>query len=214
MPKIIDYEARRREIADKAVTVLRRDGIQEANLGKVADLCGLGRTALYQYFRNIDELVEFSLEEFFSSLDAKASALDSDPGLKPLDKLYRFVEHLERVAILDKDRMVLVLDFLLHPQRRTPGIDINVQERVRILRAELEGLLAQAVSAGDIIAVDTKSMAFTLFAFIEAASVHSALYDNISLEETKRDIALLISGLETKKPEFRDGCKASRVSIN
>ena len=198
MPKIIDYEARRREIADKAVTVLRRDGIREANLGKVADLCGLGRTTLYQYFRNINEVVEYSLEEFFSSLDAEASAIGSDPVLKPLDKLYRFVEHLERVAILDKDRMVLVLDFLLHPQRKTPGIEINVQERVRLLRAELEGILAQAAASGEIAVADTKSMAFTLFAFIEAASVHSALYDNISLEDTKRDIALLISGLERR----------------
>jgi len=199
MPKIIDYEARRREIADKAVTVLRRDGIREANLGKVADLCGLGRTTLYQYFRNINEVVEYSLEEFFSSLDAEASAVGSDPGLKPLDKLYRFVEHLERVAILDKDRMVLVLDFLLHPQRKTPGIEINVQERVRLLRAELEGIIAQAAASGDIAVADTKSMAFTLFAFIEAASVHSALYDNISLEDTKRDIGLLISGLERRE---------------
>lgn len=198
MPKIIDYEARRREIADKAVTVLRRDGIREANLGKVADLCGLGRTTLYQYFRNINEVVEYSLEEFFSSLDAEANAIGSDPELKPLDKLYRFVEHLERVAILDKDRMVLVLDFLLHPQRKTPGIEINVQERVRLLRAELEVIIAQAAASGEIAVADTKSMAFTLFAFIEAASVHSALYDNISLEDTKRDIALLISGLERR----------------
>jgi hypothetical protein len=45
--------------------------------------------------------------------------------------------------------------------------------------------------------MDSKSMAFTLFAFIEAATVHSVFYDNISLKDTMRDIDLLIDGLGT-----------------
>ena len=196
MPKIIDYDARRREIANQAIAVMVRDGIQEANLGKVADLCGLGRTTLYQYFRNINEVIEFTLEEVFTNLDAEAKAVYGDTSLGALDKLLRFMAYLERVAILDKNRMVLVLDFLLHPNRATPGIAFNVQEHVRILRSELERILAQAVESGELKSMDTKSMAFTLFAFIEAATVHSALYDNISLEATMRDIDLLIEGLK------------------
>jgi Transcriptional regulator len=195
MPKIIDYEAKRRDIADKASGVLAREGIWEANLGKVADSCGMGRTSLYQYFRNIGELVDFTLSETFGRLDAEAEVLRGDRDMNALDRLRRFMLFLEEEAIEDKDRMVLVLDFLLHPRREQKGIGINVQERVRILRRELEEILAEAVRSGELKPMDTKSMAFTLFAFIEAATVHSALYDNISLENTMRDIDLLIDGL-------------------
>lgn len=196
MPKIIDYDQRRREIADKAVAVLVRDGIQEANFGKVADLCGLGRTTLYQYFRNINEVVEFTLQGVFDSLDREAETVYSNPEIKPYDKLVVFMQYLERVAILDKNRMVLVLDFLLHPRREVPGIVFDVQEHVRILRSELERILSAAVESGEIRPIDTKSMAFTLFAFIEAATVHSVFYDNISLEDTMRDLNILIEGLK------------------
>jgi AcrR family transcriptional regulator len=198
MPKIIDYEARRREIAAKAASVLARDGILEANLGKVADSCGLGRTTLYQYFRNIGELVEFTLEETFTRLDGEAELLRKDRELNALDRLLRFMRFLEEVAIRDKDRMVLVLDFLLHPRREQKVVSFDVQERVRILRCELEAILAEAVASGELREMDTGSMAFTLFAFIEAATVHGALYDNISLEDTARDIRLLVDGLRRR----------------
>jgi len=197
MPKIIDYDARRREIAAKAIPVLVRDGIQEANLGKVADCCGVGRTTLYQYFRNISELIEFTLGEIFSRLDAEAASLRGDRSMDALSRLLRFMQYLERVAIEDKGRMVLVLDFLLHPHREQSGISFDVQEHVRILRGELELILADAVASGALRPMDTKSMAFTLFAFIEAATVHGALYDNISLANTMRDINMLIDGLRT-----------------
>jgi hypothetical protein len=80
---------------------------------------------------------------------------------------------------------------------------------VRILRGELEGILAEAVASGELRSMDTKSMAFTLFAFIEAATVHSALYDNISLENTMRDIDLIIDGLRTRSE--RGGLSAQRT---
>jgi AcrR family transcriptional regulator len=195
MPKIIDYDQRRHEIAEKAIAVLVRDGIQEASFGKVADLCGLGRTTLYQYFRNINEVLEFTLAGVFDSLDREAENLYADTSRGPYEKLLAFMAYLERVAILDKNRMVLVLDFLLHPHREIPGFSFSVQEHVRKLRAELERILAAAVASGDLRPIDSKSMAFTLFAFIEAATVHSVYYDNISLEDTMRDLNILIEGL-------------------
>jgi AcrR family transcriptional regulator len=199
MPKIIDYDARRREIAAKAVPLLVRDGIQEANLGKIAVSCGMGRTTLYQYFRNVGELIEFALAETFERLDAEARTLRGDASVGPVERLLRLMRYLERVAVQDKDRMVLVLDFLLHPHRKIHGVGFDVQERVRLLRAGLEATLAEAIASGEIAAPDAGSMAFTLFAFVEAAAVHGALYDNISLENTMRDINLLISGLRAKK---------------
>ena len=195
MPKIVDYDGRRREIAAKATTVLARDGIQEASLGKVADACGLARSTLYEYFKNLGELVDFALAETFSRLDAVAEAMLNDASLAPVDRLICLMQYLERVAITDKDRMVLVLDFLLHPRRETPGIGFNVQQRVRDLRGELKLVLDRAIAAGELKPIDTESMAFTLFALVEASTVHGALYDNISLEKTMRDIGLLIDGI-------------------
>ncbi len=198
MPKIVDYDARRHEIAQKTVSVLVRDGFRELKLGKVADLCGIGRTTIYQYFRNIGQIIDFALADVFKRLDAEIDAVAKDQGIKPTDKLLRVMDYLERVAILDKEPMILVLDFLLHPNREMPGVCFDVQEHVRSLRVGLERVLAVGIEAGEIKPVDPKSMAFTLFSFVEAATVHSALYDNISLENTLRDMRILMEGLRAR----------------
>jgi AcrR family transcriptional regulator len=205
MPKVVDYETRRREIAAKAVLVLVRDGIQEASMGKIADSCGMARTTLYQYFRDVGELVDFTLAEVFGSLDAEASALLRNTNLGAVERLLRFMHELAREAITDRDRMVLVLDFLLHPNRSVPGVTLDVYEQVRVLRKEIETMLTRAVEDGELCDIDAKSMAFTLFAFIEAATVHAALYDNISLVNTIRDVDRLILGLYQTVPEGSKG---------
>jgi len=198
MPKIVDYDARRHEIAQKTVSVLVRDGFRELKLGKVADLCGIGRTTIYQYFRNIGQIIDFALADVFRKLDAEINAVAGDQGIRPTDKLLRVMDYLERFAIMEKEPMILVLDFLLHPNREMPGVGFNVQEHVRALRVGLERVLAVGIEAGEIKPVDPKSMAFTLFSFVEAATVHSALYDNISLENTLRDMRILMEGLRAR----------------
>ncbi|PKL24654.1 MAG: hypothetical protein CVV47_09470 [Spirochaetae bacterium HGW-Spirochaetae-3] len=195
MPKIVDYDARRKEIAEKTVAVLVRDGFRELKLGKVADLCGIGRTTIYQYFRNIGQIIDFALADVFRTLNAEIDAVTHDQGIKPTDKLLRIMDYLERVAILDKESMILVLDFLLHPNREMPGVGFNVQEHVRALRVGLERILTIGIDAGEIRPLDPKSMAFTLFSFVEAATVNSILYGNISLEDTLRDMRILMEGL-------------------
>jgi len=198
MPKIVDYDARRKDIADKTVSVLVRDGFRELKLGKVAALCGIGRTTIYQYFRNIGQIIDYALADVFKRLDAEIAAAAADDSLAPSGKLLRVMEFLERVAILDKERMVLVLDFLLHPKREVPGVKFDVQEHVRALRVGLERVLQAGVDSGELRPMDAKSMAFTLFSFVEAATVHSALYDNISLDTTLRDLRILLDGLKAR----------------
>lgn len=198
MPKIVDYDARRKEIAEKTVAVMVRDGMGELKLGKVASLCGIGRTTIYQYFRNVGEIIDYSLASAFDHMESEMERLSRDEALPPVGKLMRAMEFLERVAILDKSQMVLVLDFLLHPNRQIPGVTFDVQEHVRQLRVRLEKVIKLAADAGEIRPVDAKSMAYTLFALIEAATVHSVFYDNISLEKTMRDTRLLLEGLRLK----------------
>jgi hypothetical protein len=79
-------------------------------------------------------------------------------------------------------------------------VNLDVYERVRGLRREIEIMLKRAVQDGELCDIDAKSMAFTLFAFIEAATVHAALYDNISLVNTIRDVDRLILGLHHSVP--------------
>jgi len=196
MPKIVDREARRQEIAHKAIEVFLRDGLQDANLGKIAVLCGFGRTTIYQYFRNIDEVLGFTLEEVFSDLDRDARQVLRDESLGAIEKILELLDVFEREAIEDRGRMALLLEFILHPRREFPKAPIDVRERLHGLKAMLERILADGVASGELRELEPRMMAFTIFSLVEAVTLHSTLYEPVALEECLSAARILVEGLK------------------
>ncbi|MFI9387668.1 TetR/AcrR family transcriptional regulator [Kutzneria sp. NPDC052558] len=62
MPKIVDHEARRREIADALWRITRRDGWEAITLRGVAAEAGVSMGLVQHYFRSKDEMLRFALE--------------------------------------------------------------------------------------------------------------------------------------------------------
>ena len=74
MPKVVDVEARREELAAAAARVIARSGIASASMREVAAEAGWTTGTLVHYFRNKRELLRFTLE---SSLERRL-----EPGIE------------------------------------------------------------------------------------------------------------------------------------
>ena len=70
MPKVVDADQRRSELADAAARVIARSGIDGASLREVAAEAGWTTGALVHYFANKKELLAFTLQ---ASLDRRRS---------------------------------------------------------------------------------------------------------------------------------------------
>lgn len=62
MPKIVDHEARRREIAEALWRITRSDGWEAITLRGVAAEAGVSMGLVQHYFRSKDEMLLFALE--------------------------------------------------------------------------------------------------------------------------------------------------------
>ncbi|MFK0250883.1 TetR/AcrR family transcriptional regulator [Amycolatopsis azurea] len=71
MPKIVDPEARRLEIAEAVFRVIQRDGLAQASLRSVADEAGLAIGSVRHYFRGHDELIVFAMRALGDRLEAR-----------------------------------------------------------------------------------------------------------------------------------------------
>ena len=58
MPKIVDHEAYRREIIQKAIELFVRHGYEGLGMREVADHLGISKSALYHYFPSKEALFE------------------------------------------------------------------------------------------------------------------------------------------------------------
>jgi len=194
MPKIVDYEARRKEIAAKAVTVFVSDGINDANLSRIAGLCGFGRTTIYKYFKNKDEIFLFALEEIFTKVETQTRALVAKPDMGAADKLNGLLEILVKASVEDKERMILVMDLIL--DRKPTGLESETRGRTMALRRVFEQVLDEGMRKGELREVKSGPMAYALFSLVEAYVIQSSLFSSLSYDDAMEATRILLEGLK------------------
>lgn len=99
MPKVVDHEQRREEIADALWRVVRRDGFAAASVRTVAAEAQLSTGALRHYFSTQAELTAFAM----GSLMGRARARLESAGAQVMD-LDGLVSFVEEVLPLDAQR--------------------------------------------------------------------------------------------------------------
>ena len=89
MPKIVDREKKRSEIAKRAMDVFARKGFQATTIQDIADADGIGKGTVHHYFRSKDEILMAVTSEIFLDIERSLGAA-----------LLRMDEPEERLAAL------------------------------------------------------------------------------------------------------------------
>jgi AcrR family transcriptional regulator len=93
MPRIVDHDQRREEIARLAVRVIQLEGAESATVRRIARVGGFSIGVLTHYFRDKDELVGFAFQwlarQSFADLDAAVAG--APPGLTRLRTALEFM---------------------------------------------------------------------------------------------------------------------------
>jgi len=110
VPRLVDHEARRAELAGALWRVVLRDGIQAVSVRTVAAEAGTSPGALRHYFATQDELLAFALVEAMTRAERRMG-----PRLDRLRGLSGATEVCEQYLPLDDERRAetaVVLAFL------------------------------------------------------------------------------------------------------
>lgn len=94
MPKIIDYDEKRLEIASDAIEVFSQKGYYNTNLKDIAKAAGMGRTSLYKYFRNKDEIYYYIVKRAYRCYNER-------------------VEHVQQLKMSNLERIEHLVDYLV-----------------------------------------------------------------------------------------------------
>ncbi len=169
MPKIVDHEQRRRELAEAVWRVIRRTGVDGASVRTVAQEAGWSAGALRHYFRTQSELLDFAIELAAERISQRVGALElaGDPR--------RAVEQLlSELLPLDDERraenqvwLAFTARALIDPQLRMRRAEIDDALRAAALRAvEMLGLPAGRERALE---------AERLHALLDGLALHAAM---------------------------------------
>ncbi|MEU6379161.1 TetR/AcrR family transcriptional regulator [Streptomyces sp. NPDC046909] len=147
MPKIVDHDARRREIVEAVWALIARRGLDAVTMRELAAEAGYANGALSGYFRNKDEILQAAFQHAFDATNVRAShAIGEQRGLTALRLLCREIMPLDELRLLEARVVIAFWDRALHDDRMAA-----VHETVMITwRAQMHGYLQQAREDGDV----------------------------------------------------------------
>jgi len=176
MPKIVDHETRREEIAEALWRVVRRDGIRAASVRTVAAEAGWSPGAVRYYFPDQDGLLSFAMDLVTRRVTQRIEALDAKGS--PTTVVLRY---LEEALPLDAERRAefdVWIAFMAQAQAESGAgtLHEHVDTVHNGLRQLCESLLQALAQAGDLKeGLDLRREVERLHAVIDGLSLHATI---------------------------------------
>lgn len=194
MPKVVDFEEKKREIAHKALYVFAYEGFHKTTLAQIATLCQIGRTTIYQYFKNKDEIFSYSLDQSFDliRLDLKA-ALES-PGLSSLDAIREIIRRALRAFREEQRVLLLLLEHALRIMREDTALASRIRGQISAVEEAFASLLRRGVRTGELRPLPVGAVAKLLQNLVLATVLRFAADDKLGLDQTLTGVEELLTG--------------------
>ncbi len=176
MPKVVDHEQRRDEIADALWRVVRRDGVAAASVRTVAAEAGWSTGAIRHYFSSQGELMAFAMTTLNERARARVQRRIAAVDLDDLDP-GALVEVLGEVLPLDAQRKAEseVWLALLASARTDEHLRALADDAHRSLRGLCEGIVRHvAGDAGP--GLDLVEETDRLHGLLDGLAVHGTMY--------------------------------------
>ena len=145
MPKGIpltgeEQAKRRHEIFNAAVNIFLKKGFQETSMREIAEVAGMGKSTLYDYFRTKDEILVFVFVEELNKLTSRAQKIASQ-NMPAERRLRQILEMHLSYLVENKD---LFLRLSMEVQR----LSLGSQKRIQAGRYVYQDLLREIIEEG------------------------------------------------------------------
>ncbi len=145
MPKgvpLTDQEQmrRRHEIFAASVKLFLRKGFQETSLREIAEEAGIGKSTLYDYFQNKDDILLWGVQDELEDLIAEACRISALP-LSAAERLRKVMKNHAEYVMASKD-------FYIKLSFEVQRLSLESQKRIQRLRHEYQDTIRQLIEAG------------------------------------------------------------------
>jgi AcrR family transcriptional regulator len=206
MSIVVEHDKRRKQILKKALDVFMEEGFEDATYQKIADRCKITRTTLYLYFRNREEIFNFSIKQFMSEVEFDILGVKENQSYSYPAKIKKMLFLI--LSRLEENRLLLsvILDYLLSKSggfsktktgkdRISTQADTSVRRRTIRLRRLLSAMLIEGIKNGELKKVDVAAANNLLYSLIEAAIFQLTVLKTESAAELKEAVEQAVNGL-------------------
>ncbi len=197
MPKVVDSLEKKLNIAQTALEIFCQKGFYNTNMQDIAKACEMGRSTLYDYFKNKEEIFIFCLEEFFEAIDTQMINTKYDASVSAMTKIKTLLRAITDTYINAGDKILVLLDIWAVPDKRQSNYLLtSLLYKVEHFKKLLAEYLQEGIDNREFKPTNVKSMSTTLLALMDSLLLSLFfLKEEVDYEQYLQDIDLLLSGL-------------------
>jgi AcrR family transcriptional regulator len=200
MSTTIQHEKRRELILEKALDVFVESGFMDTTFQKIANRAGITRTILYTYFKNKQEIFNYSIKQLLEAVENDLVNVRKDKDLNGIEKLTRVIILI--IERLEENRRLLsvIRDVLAHVQCDENDADYRIRRRTVRVRHILASMVIDGIKSGELQNINVRIADDLLYSIIEAAIFRLAVLKQQSVPSLKDVAALTIRQLAALPP--------------
>lgn len=199
MPKIVNVEEKKQEIYRAAAQVFFDKGYNDTTLGDIAKASNVGRSTLYQYFKNKEEIFHEVSISFFSEL---VSSLDEimSTDLYATEKLIRMLSVFIFESGADDKRFFELTKVLLFLKANSTIFE----SQFKFLYLSVQDMFYQVIEAGmksgEIKKTNPEAMTLAVFGLAQSIILHTYLNNQSTNNEYFEAVTIMVNGIRQEVP--------------
>lgn len=168
-------------------------GYHNTSLSHISKKCGIGRTTIYQYFKNKDEIFYHTVGSTLEEIQTQVNVIATNEQLTFTEKLKQVIHQLTDEQ-KNSNTFILLLETWIVLNREKNEMLENLKTETQKLKDTIEDLIKGAIREREIKPIDSRSFAETIYSFIETFTLQRT--SNTTDAKAKIDsLNLLIDGL-------------------
>ncbi|HNP92851.1 MAG TPA: TetR/AcrR family transcriptional regulator [Rectinema sp.] len=189
MPRIVDHDKRKREIARSALMLFSKQGYHESSFSDIASACRLSRSNIYNYFKNKDEIFHYAVVELLNSITQNIELIAHQDSLTLAQKLQRIYQ-LFTNDFGDGKNASIILDLSLRLKRKDTKLVATLDNSAINLRKNIENLFVSENANLPYVQIAVVTTLF--FSLIESSITHSLFTEKAFIQQ---NIAVILQML-------------------
>ena len=193
MPKIVDKKKKAEAISDAALKVFREHGYNKTRMVDIAQMAGMGKGTLYEYFKDKADILRFAFDQYFNVF-SKGILEAMREKTKPSEKILSLIDFALQHAVEWEDHCAIYVDYF-GAARTEEQKRFSLSSIYSEMKDILENLIKEAQAVGEIDEqFDPDAAAELLLSIYDGIILHKIFAgQRISMDLTRKTAMSLIN---------------------
>lgn len=186
MPKIVDHDEKRKQIAEAAWNIIRKEGVEKASIRRVAAEAGMSSGALRHYFSTQDEMLLFIMNYYLE--EGKKRSQNKEWSENPVQAVEEVL--LELVPIDEEKKIETSVWWILALRSLTSDTIKDKKDEMTDGTYELANSMIEILALKGVLSdsMNVELEKSRLTALIEGLSIHALLRPDVYSPEKVKEV--------------------------